>query len=316
VGKSQCYYLSNSNISFKTIKKLISNTPHDIVYINGVFSFYFSILPLFFLRKENCILNPHGMLSDQAFSVKSFKKKIFLKIANSFGIFKNVVFHVSNQEEASAVEKQIKAFKAIEIANQFPRKIEHNFEVKQKKQSPIQFVNIARISIEKGTLVLIKTLKHLDQPLNLDLYGPVYDANYWDICQVEISQLPEHIKVTYKGFLASEKILETMSHYDFFVLLSEGENFGHAILEAMSVGLPVLISNKTPWRHLESKAIGWDVEIKNPIDIIRAFNKSINMSNEDYKKWSESAFNFAKEFTLNPKLLEQNKALFLNAISS
>ena len=61
----------------------------------------------------------------------------------------------------------------------------------------------------------------------------------------------KNITINYKGYIDSEKIPNILKKYDFFVLLSEGENFGHAILEAMSAGLPVIISNFTPWKKLK-----------------------------------------------------------------
>ena len=35
-----------------------------------------------------------------------------------------------------------------------------------------------------------------------------------------------------------------------FLLPTGGENFGHAIFEALSCGVPALISDRTPWRDL------------------------------------------------------------------
>jgi glycosyltransferase involved in cell wall biosynthesis len=313
--ETECYYMSSSNLSYASIKKIMLKTSYDVVYINGVFSFYFSILPLFLSRGRHCIMNPHGMLSDQAFSVKSLKKKVFLQFANIFGLFKHVIFHVSNEDEAEAVKRRIKSFKSIQIANQFPRKLKQNFQPKTSKQKPIRFINIARVSIEKGTLKMLQALQSIAVPIVLDLYGPIYDQSYWDTCTTVIDQLPGHINVTYKGVLASEDVPLTLHDYDFFVLLSEGENFGHAILEALSAGLPVLISDKTPWKALESKSIGWDVNINNTELISKTFTDAIEMTDAAYSKWSSAAFAYAKAFTDNPELIKQNKALFLNGLN-
>ncbi len=55
--------------------------------------------------------------------------------------------------------------------------------------------------------------------------------------------------------------------YDRFFLAPFSENFGHAINEALSAGVPVVISDKTPWRNLQEKGMGWDL----PLDNRRAF---------------------------------------------
>ena len=314
INKSHCYYISNTSLTYGAIKKIILKSSFDFIYINGVFSFYFSILPVFFAVDKICILNPHGMLSDQAFSVKSYKKRIYLTIANALSLYKNVVFHVSNEDEANAVRKRIKTFKSVKIANQFPRKLNHKIKTKLIKHNPTRFINVARISIEKGTLIMLEALRDIEEPIELDLYGPIYDESYWIKCQNVISQLPKSINVTYKGVIDSKDVPNTLIKYDFFVLLSEGENFGHAIIEALSVGLPVIISNRTPWKDLEKKTVGWDTDIQNKSDIMNALNNAIKMSDVDYVKWSTSAADFAEEFNQNPELLEQNKSLFLTSL--
>jgi glycosyltransferase involved in cell wall biosynthesis len=40
-------------------------------------------------------------------------------------------------------------------------------------------------------------------------------------------------------------------------LPTRGENFGHAILDALAAGVPVLISDKTPFENLEHHGAGW-----------------------------------------------------------
>jgi glycosyltransferase involved in cell wall biosynthesis len=102
-----------------------------------------------------------------------------------------------------------------------------------------------------------------------------------------------------------------LQEYDFFILLSEGENFGHAILEGLSAGCPVIISNKTPWQDLEAKNIGWDLSIDNVKNVSKVINEIGEISNEKYMMMSSAAFNYAKDFCEDPGLIEQNKNLFL-----
>lgn len=312
---TKVFYCSPDYLTKSNLKQLFTTTEFDLAYINGIYSWYFSILPIILLKpfKKVIIVSARGMLNPQAFSVKGFKKKVFLKIARLLNLYNKLSFHATNADEANFIKNIIGDKAVVHVAPNLPRKLKHSLQQKRQKHNPVRFINVARVSIEKGTLILLKSLNKVNQPLELDLYGPIYDEAYWLKCQSEISQLPKHIKVSYKGVLHSDKIPETLNAYDFFVLLSEGENFGHAIIEALSSGLPVLISDQTPWKALEPKLIGWDVDIKNQNHIIEAFNKAIQMSNSEYSKWSTSAFNYADAFINNPKVLEKNKALFLNA---
>lgn len=311
---TKIYYISESKLNKAHLKTVISHLEFDIAFINGIYSWYFSILPIFILKKEHkpIIVSARGMLNSQAFSVKKKKKKIYLGIARLLGIYKGVKFHATNRDEAKSIKAEVGSNATVLVAPNLPRKLINQQINKKLKRNPIRVVNIARISIEKGTLTLLNALKEITEPMVLDLYGPIYDKVYWDNCKAVIVELPDYIKVTYKGVLESEEVPSTLINYDFFALLSEGENFGHAILEAFSAGLPVLISNKTPWKNLENQHLGWDVNLKNKSEILNALNAAIGMTNEDYSKWSESAYQHAKTFIEDPELLEQNKTLFLN----
>jgi glycosyltransferase involved in cell wall biosynthesis len=316
-ASTKIYYISADQLNRTHLKKIVDSVNFDIAYINGIYSWYFSILPIVLLKKikKPIIISARGMLNSQAFSVKQRKKKIFLALAKLVKLYKGVIFHATNTDEAESIRTEIDLAAQVSVAANLPRKQTQLKQTKRAKGQPVKFVNIARISIEKGTLKMLEALKHIKEPLSLDLYGPIYDQPYWDKCETVIAQLPGHIHVTYKGVLASEDVPLTLQNYDFFVLLSEGENFGHAILEALSAGLPVLISDKTPWKNLESKFIGWDLAINNTELIAKTFAKAIEMPNAEYAKWSSAAFAYAKVFTDNPELIKQNKALFLSALN-
>ncbi|MBG6062548.1 glycosyltransferase involved in cell wall biosynthesis [Flavobacterium sp. CG_9.1] len=313
ISKSNVYYISRPKLNFKRIKKIISIESYDYVYVNGIFSFYFSVLPLLIIRNTQVIVNPHGMLSKQAFSIKNNKKIIFLKIINFLNLYNKTVFHVANEEEAQAVKERIKVFQEIKIANQLPRKLKHeNFKKKIKKNEILCLISVARISPEKGTKYIFEFLSKIQNTkIVLDLYGPIYNKEYWKECQSVITKLPENITVNYKGSVDGSTMNDVLQNYHFFILPSEGENFGHAILEALSAGCPVIISDKTPWKSLESKKIGWDLPLDNPQKFVDAIEKASGMNQSIYNEWSNNAVTFAKKFCNNPEILEENRKLFL-----
>ena len=57
--------------------------------------------------------------------------------------------------------------------------------------------------------------------------------------------------------------------------MTSGENFGHAIIEALACGCPVIISDQTPWNDLESFGAGWVI----PLDDEKRWKSVINMAN-------------------------------------
>src|SRR5690606_10471907 len=97
--------------------------------------------------------------------------------------------------------------------------------------------------------------------LRFDIYGPISDQDYWKECQALIKSLPANVVATYCGSVAPARVAELFSKYDLFFLPTRGENYGHVIAEALSMGTLVLISDQTPWRELQADGLGWDVPL-------------------------------------------------------
>ncbi|WP_201546736.1 glycosyltransferase [Psychrobacter lutiphocae] len=135
----------------------------------------------------------------------------------------------------------------------------------------------------------------LDYPLVYHIYGPVEDEDYWNQCQKLITEMPLHITVEYKGDLVPEQVITKLSQYDFFYMPTKGENYGHVIAEALCAGLPLVISNTTPWRNLKHSGLGWDL----PLDNINTFSSVINelaqMPINEHLKMRNHILNWAKQ---------------------
>lgn len=305
------YYLSADRTNRSGISKVLKSRYFDFILINGIYSWNFSILPLLILKKHpNVIVSARGMLNDQAFSVKPFKKKLFLMAAKVFGLYNNAVLHATNEIEAERVRQWIGKDVRVKIAPNLARKIEKQFHYKGL-EAPVKMVNVARIAKEKGTLRMLKAISKIKYALHLDIYGSIYDHEYWAQCLDIIKGTPAHINIQYKGIADSERIPDIMSAYNFFIMLSEGENFGHAILEALSVGLPVVISNKTPWQNLEDKKVGWDLDIDKEETIVGVLEEITQITPSKYEKLSKNAFILANEFINDISVIDANKNLFL-----
>lgn len=306
-------YVSKDFINSQNIKKIMKEVPFDFIYINGIYSYWFSLFPAIFSRKHaGIIINPHGMLSQHAIAVKSFKKDIFIKLANLTGLYKNVTFHVADESEANAVAAQIKTYKAIKIAFQFPRKVNEIVKNISREKLPLilNLLCIARIAPEKNIHYILEIFEKCTYKVRLDLYGPVYNEEYWQQCKAIINRLPGNIIVNYRGSIESTKVIETIPGYHFMFMPSTGENFGHVILEALQTGTPVIISDRTPWRNLEEKGVGWDIPLDKPEKFVEVIEYCAAMGQEEYNAMSARAFEFAKKVTEDPAVLEANRKLF------
>jgi glycosyltransferase involved in cell wall biosynthesis len=311
---TKVYYMSADRLSRKELKRVFDSLDFDLAYITGVYSWFFSIMPLQLLKglKKPILVSARGMLNPQAFTVKPLKKKVFLALAKTLGLYKGVGFHATNEDEALHIWKQLGKQVKVQVAPNLPRKVESG-PPKELHGGQRKWVTVARIAKEKGTLNIIKALLKVQEPMVLDLFGPVYDNDYWEPCRQLILELPDHIKVNYKGAVSGDQIPHLLKDYDFFVLLSEGENFGHAIFEAFSQGLPVLISDQTPWKNLKARSLGWDLPLEDAKRIASIMDQANLMDGDTYRNWSASCLAFARSFSEDPDLMNKNKALFLGA---
>lgn len=153
-------------------------------------------------------------------------------------------------------------------------------------------------------------LKYCKGEVTLDVFGTIYNETYWEKCKTLIKILPENITVNYKAALSSDQVMATLSHDHFLLLPSKGENFGHSIFEALHVGTPVLISDKTPWRDLASVQAGWDLDLSSP-DLIAAQIQAIAaMSADEYMPWRAGARALADDFIQKTDFKSQYQRLF------
>ena len=99
----------------------------------------------------------------------------------------------------------------------------------------------ARFVPEKGLHDLIEAFKHTDLDCQLVLAG---DADHEDKYSRELKKMAEgdeRIKLT--GFITGEKLQQVFKHARLFILPSYHEGLPIALLEALSYGLSVLVSD-------------------------------------------------------------------------
>src|SRR5687768_7445669 len=99
IADSMVFYASRRMQRFRTIRKTVQAINPDIIYINGLYSLFFTLMPLCFLKKNKCKLNvvlpPCGMLHQEALSIRPFKKKLYLWFFKMVGFSRNLKWHAA-----------------------------------------------------------------------------------------------------------------------------------------------------------------------------------------------------------------------------
>lgn len=305
---TQLYYISPENLKRSTIKKLIRETSFDFKYLNSLFSFYFSLLPLF-LDRGKTVLAVRGMLSDGALGVKSIKKKMFLRTSKVCGLFKNVIFQATTEEEKKQINNHFPSHEVVVASNLSQSIIYSEFkEFIHKSSEGINLFFLGRIAPEKNTHYAIEIINKItDKEISLDIYGAVYDKAYFKKCTSLIEKSPSNVTVNYKGIITPQQIPETLKSYHALLFPSTGENFGHAIIESLLNAKPVIISDQTPWKQNKSTFV-------HSLDSMDQFVNSVNhmagMSNNEYQVLAENALQFGNECSASKEVIKSYLHIF------
>jgi glycosyltransferase involved in cell wall biosynthesis len=321
-GKAFVYYFRPASYTSRKIIKLVKETPHDIIYFNSFYSWGFTIKPLILRKlgllskKIPVVLAPRGEFSLGAIHLKSFKKKIFLLFAKVFGLYKNIIWQASSEYEKEDIKRVMGGNKEILIAPDMPSLFnEENVDLLSFKSSGyLKCVFLSRISPKKNLKYALELLKRVNGQVEFNIYGPIEDKNYWNECLSIINGLPENITITYQGVLPHQDVFKIYTKHHLFLFPTLGENFGHVIIESLTAGCPVIISDQTPWRDLEKEGAGWDFPLGKPELFQKAIQQCINMDENEFRLLSQNAKEYGISRSNDDKILEANRNLFLYAV--
>src|SRR5665213_1038771 len=290
---TQVWYAGPERLS-DTLVRLVETEKPDIVFIIGLFSWHFNIVPMMFCKGPKKILSTRGMLHPGALTQKKWKKKIYLKLFKLLEYDYKVEFHATDEEEGNYIRSYFGETARVKVAGNFPNKISF-IPVQPKEPGKLKLVSIALISPMKNILKVLEALEKISFDVEYEIYGSVKDEEYWDQCKEQIKKLPGNIKVSYQKEIEPANIKNALEKSHVFILPSKSENFGHAIFEALSAGRPVITSNNTPWNHLRESLAGVNVNIESESELTDSINFFEAMGQEEMEKWSRAAFEYSEK---------------------
>lgn len=291
-----------------TIKKIIGEVKPSTIYLNGMFSFRYVILPLFNARKTNIVICPRGMLQKGALAGKAIKKRIYLSAVRMCGLMNKVNWHATNEEERDDIIREFGINSKVFVAGNIPRKPLDHFTKLPKIEAELKLVYLSLISEKKNLLHTIELISMVKEKISLDIYGPAKDEDYWKKCVEAIGK--SEGRVEYKGNVLPEMVQDTFSKYHASVLLTKGENFGHALYESLSAGRPVITSYFTPWNKLAEKKAGWNVDISNDENAIAIISEVCKMQQSAFDIFYDGAYRLANEYYENGFDINNYKKIF------
>ncbi len=304
-------YLDNEHLTLRSIRSIVKEVNPSVFFFNGLFNTYFAKIVLLLLvtaRRKKRVLSVRGMLKESAFSRKKSKKRIYIYLLKLLGGHKQFVFHCTTESEQAEVIREFGKKTKTQVLSNVPfiNKERKNNE----KNNILRLVYAARVHPIKNLLQVVGALQKVKEPIELCIIGVIEGERYWEKCKDRIEKLPQNIKVRYLGSIEHALLMKELTHHHVYILPTLGENFGHSIFEAFTNGLPVIISDQTPWRELEEKKIGFDIPLNQPQKFVEAIEFFARMQDSEYHKWSQNANEFALDYFSKQNYLAGYQSLF------
>lgn len=273
---------------------------YDLIHIHAIFSYLPTAAMLISrLKNKKYIVQPHGLLCNWALEQNKHQKNIYLKLIekqnlkNSSGLI-----FTSEKESCEALANFKKKIFNITVPLGLKSStflVDRNASKEIRSHYNISFTEpiilfLSRLHEVKGLEYLIPALaKVKDYPFNFIIAGSGTEEY-----EAEVKALLDKFDMWDKthmiGFVEGDVKNLLLQGSDLFILTSKLESFGVAVLEALSVGLPVLV---TPGVALASvvkdNQLGYvsDLDVNEIADNVRSFldnpEQAVNISDRASK---------------------------------
>jgi glycosyltransferase involved in cell wall biosynthesis len=287
------------------LKKNASN--YSKIIINGIWQYHSFQAPRT-LKKLNISYEIfiHGMLDPWSIGnspFKKIKKTIYFYLFEYYSLknAKNVIFTCEEEKRlASTAFKKIK-FKAkiirYGITSPPTQWLKSKLFLKKypsaKNKKIILF--LSRIHPKKGLDLLLHAFSILykNNPHYILVIAGTGDISYINFLKKLSDKLGIADKIIWMGMVYGELKWSTFFSSDIFCLPSHQENFGIAIVESLSSGLPVLISNKVNIHYEISNhnaGIIFEDNLQGLISALREWNNLTKNELLNFKKNAKKCF--------------------------
>jgi len=300
IGNVEVAYLRPGLRDLIWMVKEIRRVKPDLYYVNSLQSPDYSILPyiLRFLRvipNAKLLVAPRGECSVGARNHKALKKRVARPFLNWI-LNRDAMWHVSSRRELDEVEawRRRKVEGARSIIQGDPAATASPAPSSGSGAEVPVIVFASRIDQMKGLDIAIQCLQEITCPCEFRVYGSISDQSFWEHCLELVAQLPSQIAFIYMGSYSHASVQTIFSDADVFLFPTRGENFGHAIAEALSVGCPVVMSLNTNWTEfINDNNCGYAGNFQGFVDYLRTFLASDAKEREAnrvkihnaYRKW-------------------------------
>lgn len=206
------------------------------------------------LRQVPVVVSPRGTLSNYSFGYKNgLFKKIFHGLLGRPLLNKSFI-HATSPAELRSLQQIIKPRGIFDIPNFV--KISPSTKTKTTDNQNFRLLFFSRIDEKKGLDILLHALALVKVPYHLTIAGDGNDS-YIDFLKNIAHYNNTEAHISWIGFQQDNKF-EVLGNHDLMILPSHNENFGNVVIESLSAGTPVLISEGVGLAdYVVKNKLGW-----------------------------------------------------------
>jgi len=259
----------------------------DIVHISAWWNLVsiFSCL-IAVMRKVPVVLSARGTLSPYSFQNKNIGPKWAIHNLLGKRLLNKCYVHVTSEREKEAMNK-ITHPKSVTVLPNFVKLATHKPAITEAPSTNIRLLFFSRIEEKKGLDILLNALTLVSVPYHLTIAGDGGEGYVSSLKTLAANNKVDD-NVSWVGFRHQNKF-ELLNEHNLFVLPSHDENFGNSVIESLSVGTAVLISEHVGLAdYVKRNDFGWICKT-NEDAVANAINDIFTNHKEDLERIRKNA---------------------------
>jgi len=203
------------------------------------------------------VLSPRGMLTHYTQSNRNSIAKSFIHNLVGKRLLKYCHLHATSEQEKEDILKIIKLKSITVIPNLINIKSQESSVKNEDKNEIFKMIFLSRIEEKKGLELLFEALAYVEFPWTLTIAGSG-NEEYVESLKHKAERLGLNNMIQWIGQVSNENKFNLIAEHDLCVLTSYNENFANVVIESLSVGTAVLLSDKVGLSDYVTKEnLGW-----------------------------------------------------------
>jgi glycosyltransferase involved in cell wall biosynthesis len=241
---------------------------YDAVHIHSWWNFLIMGASLICaLKGVKPVISPRGMLCEYIFTNKNRLKKKLLHNMLGRHLLSRTYLHVTSMVEWNDCLKINQQWRGGLIHNIVDLPLLPEGRLPHRKNNVFTIGFLSRVDPKKGLDILVKALAKVSFPYRLEIAGSGDEAYMQELRRlIREKGMEEHVE--WVGWKSGSEKFDFLAGIDLFALTSHNENFAVVVIEALSVGTPVLVSEHVGLsRYVQERRLGWLTGIRSEQEV-------------------------------------------------